>query len=71
MWLLCNSARREGSTKGGNIKGQNQPRGNPFEAPRSREYPTPMKWMRSWSNDGIDSDTRLFLSADDVEHFQF
>src|SRR6202162_5780668 len=25
----------------GNIKGQIQPGGNPFEAPRSREYPTP------------------------------
>lgn len=32
------------SGKAGNIKGQIQPGGNPFEAPRSREYPTaPMK----------------------------
>jgi gluconate 2-dehydrogenase alpha chain len=29
------------SGKAGNIKGQIQPGGNPFEAPRSREYPTP------------------------------
>jgi gluconate 2-dehydrogenase alpha chain len=29
------------SGKGGNIKGQIEPGGNPFEAPRSREYPTP------------------------------
>jgi gluconate 2-dehydrogenase alpha chain len=29
------------SGKAGNIKGQNQPGGNPFEAPRTREYPTP------------------------------
>ncbi|HWN48537.1 MAG TPA: GMC family oxidoreductase [Xanthobacteraceae bacterium] len=27
--------------KGGNIKGQIQPGGNPFEAPRAREYPNP------------------------------
>src|SRR6202047_3854084 len=27
--------------KAGNIKGQTQPGGNPFEAPRSREYPNP------------------------------
>ena len=31
------------SGKAGNIKGQIQPGGNPFEAPRSREYPTPPK----------------------------
>src|SRR6202030_3116688 len=29
------------SGKAGNIKGQIQPGGNPFEAPRSREYPNP------------------------------
>jgi gluconate 2-dehydrogenase alpha chain len=29
------------SGKAGNIKGQIQPGGNPFEAPRTREYPTP------------------------------
>jgi gluconate 2-dehydrogenase alpha chain len=29
------------SGKAGNIKGQIQPGGNPFEAPRAREYPTP------------------------------
>ena len=29
------------SGKAGNIKGQIEPGGNPFEAPRSREYPTP------------------------------
>jgi gluconate 2-dehydrogenase alpha chain len=29
------------SGKAGNIKGKIQPGGNPFEAPRSREYPTP------------------------------
>jgi len=29
------------SGKAGNIKGTIQPGGNPFEAPRSREYPTP------------------------------
>jgi len=29
------------SGKAGNIKGQIQPGGNPFEGPRSREYPTP------------------------------
>jgi gluconate 2-dehydrogenase alpha chain len=29
------------SGKAGNINGQIQPGGNPFEAPRSREYPTP------------------------------
>ena len=29
------------SGKAGNIKGQTQPGGNPFEAPRAREYPTP------------------------------
>src|SRR5262249_35100306 len=29
------------SGKAGNIKGQLQPGGNPFEAGRSREYPTP------------------------------
>jgi gluconate 2-dehydrogenase alpha chain len=29
------------SGKAGNIKGRNQPGGNPFEAPRTREYPTP------------------------------
>ncbi|HSU77094.1 MAG TPA: GMC family oxidoreductase [Burkholderiales bacterium] len=29
------------SGKAGNIKGQIQPGGNPFEAPRSREYPQP------------------------------
>jgi gluconate 2-dehydrogenase alpha chain len=29
------------SGKAGNIKGQIQPGGNPFEAPRSRAYPTP------------------------------
>src|SRR3954451_23421097 len=29
------------SGKAGNLKGQIQPGGNPFEAPRSREYPTP------------------------------
>lgn len=29
------------SGKAGNIKGAIQPGGNPFEAPRSREYPTP------------------------------
>jgi gluconate 2-dehydrogenase alpha chain len=29
------------SGKAGNIKGQIQPRGNPLEAPRSREYPNP------------------------------
>ncbi len=29
------------SGKAGNIKGQIQPGGNPFEAPRGREYPTP------------------------------
>jgi choline dehydrogenase-like flavoprotein len=29
------------SGKAGNIKGTIQPGGNPFEAPRAREYPTP------------------------------
>src|ERR1700752_4134312 len=29
------------SGKAGNIKGQIQPGGNPFEAPRARDYPTP------------------------------
>ena len=29
------------SGKAGNIRGQIEPGGNPFEAPRSREYPTP------------------------------
>jgi gluconate 2-dehydrogenase alpha chain len=29
------------SGKAGNIKGQIEPGGNPFEAPRAREYPTP------------------------------
>ena len=29
------------SGKAGNIKGQIQPGGNPFEGPRSREYPNP------------------------------
>jgi gluconate 2-dehydrogenase alpha chain len=29
------------SGKAGNIKGQKQPGGNPFEGPRAREYPTP------------------------------
>jgi gluconate 2-dehydrogenase alpha chain len=29
------------SGRAGNIKGQIQPGGNPFEAPRTREYPTP------------------------------
>ncbi|MDB5561984.1 MAG: family oxidoreductase [Hyphomicrobiales bacterium] len=29
------------SGKAGNIKGQTQPGGNPLEAPRAREYPTP------------------------------
>src|SRR5947209_8132641 len=29
------------SGKAGNLKGQIQPGGNPFEEPRSREYPTP------------------------------
>ena len=29
------------SGKAGNIKGQIQPGGNPFEAPRAREYPLP------------------------------
>jgi gluconate 2-dehydrogenase alpha chain len=29
------------SGRAGNIKGQIQPLGNPFEAPRTREYPTP------------------------------
>jgi gluconate 2-dehydrogenase alpha chain len=29
------------SGKAGNVKGQIQPGGNPFEAPRSREYPNP------------------------------
>ena len=29
------------SGKAGNIKGTVQPGGNPFEAPRAREYPTP------------------------------
>jgi gluconate 2-dehydrogenase alpha chain len=29
------------SGKAGNLRGQRQPGGNPFEGPRSREYPTP------------------------------
>jgi gluconate 2-dehydrogenase alpha chain len=33
------------SGKAGNIKGQIQPGGNPFESPRSREYPTPPMQM--------------------------
>lgn len=38
----------------GNINGQIQPGGNPFEGPRSREYPTPAlkdtHWMRTFRN---------------------